>query len=224
MKSKHWKVSFNLPGSGFRANDLRATRFGGNEKFGSVELGLLMGHGSYGTSPDFNPYASGIGGPTYQTYLCSDNPSDANNPYYGPWVGLSECGFGGNLRWMGLGECYLFTDGFYPGGADNFESMYNNLVLPIPSSLHLLLGASTVFYTDDDFGKLWAERMFRRYLVVPRETVQTAWGHAEQVTCEGLTNNVTCRVVGWDNCFDDTLSDTNKGTSYNLQVWDTPIH
>ena len=57
-------------------------------------------------------------------------------------------------------------------------------------------------------------------------TVRTAWCDAERWVCLYLdhSKSIVCRVVGWDNCFDDTLADINKGTSGVLDVQDTPVH
>jgi T5SS/PEP-CTERM-associated repeat protein len=218
MTEGRWKLGFNCSGrSGFRANDMRAAKWGGNEMFGTVNLGLFLGHGLNGTSVDYNPDAGG----TYMTYLTSDNAADDNMPYTSPWVRLSECGFGGNLRWMGLAACRMLTDGpndpecQYDG--DNFLSMWDAGVLPIPDSLHLLCGMETDFVGNDFFGGLWAAYMVGASDRAP-ETIRKAWCDAEWTVCvmSGIDDTILCLVVGSDNCLDDTLADIDKGPSGTL--------
>ncbi len=214
MKKKAWKVGFNLTGSQFRDNDLRRASLGGNEKFATVNLGFFMTHGTYGTSPDYHADAS----QTLQTYTTSDNSADAS----APWIRMSEYGFGGSLRWMGLLTCNNLRD-------ENFFSMFDAGALPITTNLHLLCGTTTVSYVGDKSGQNWAVRMFRRGFLwqTPPETVKDAWFNGARETYEPATNiqnTVIFRVVGWDNCFNDTLQSYAGGTSDTLdwqdgQVW-----
>jgi hypothetical protein len=212
MTKKAWKVGFNLPGDQFRISDLRRSNLGGNEKFGTVNLGLFITHGSYGTSPDFHADVS----QTLQTYSTSDNSADAS----APWIRMSEYGFGGSLRRMGLLTCNNLRD-------ENFFSMLDAGVLPITTNLHLLCGTMTTAYVTDDFGQLWAAKMFRKFLIFPPDPVKNAWFNAARKAYEGATNishTVIFRVVGWDNCFNDTLQSYAGGTSGTLdwqdgQVW-----
>jgi hypothetical protein len=216
MQNHCWKVGFNenLPSGRFRNIDLIGASLGGNESFGNVNLGFFIGHGGYGTDVDYNPDAS----ESEETYLLSDSPVDAS----APWVRFSECGFGGNLRWMGLLSCNMLCD-------ENYNSMLDAGVLPIPSNLHLLCGSTTICFTTDDIGESWASRMFDRGFVfgsyTPAETVENAWfdGAHESYTRAGVASTVTFRVAGSDNCFTDTLQSYAGATSGNLTYDDDQV-
>jgi hypothetical protein len=213
MKNHGWKIGFNLPGNQLRKNDLRSASLGGNEKFGDVNLGLFIGHGTYGTSVDYNTDAS----ESLETYFPSDNPADAG----APWIRLSECGFGGNLRWVALLTCFTLRD-------DNYNSMLDAGVLPIPSNLHLLCGSSTICYTTENIGQLWASKMFPRGFLwlTGAETVENSWYDAGGDAYRGATNitsTVYFRVAGSDNCFGDTLQSYASGTSGNVIFHEQPV-
>lgn len=211
LESKGWKLGFNFSGSVFRINQLRSASLGGNELFGTVNLGLFMDHGGYGTSLDWHSWAS----QTYQTYFASDNSADAASP----WIAMSEFGFGGNLRWMAVLACNSLRD-------DNYNSMAGAGVLPIKSNLHLLCGTTTVSYMSDNIGELWATKMLGSFSHSP-ETVENAWydaGHDAYHYATNISNTVIFRVAGSDNCFSDTLKSYAGGTSGNItsttrQVW-----
>lgn len=172
MKGKGWwgANSFNLSGSTIHVNDLRRASLGGNEIFGNVNIGLFIDHGSYGTSQDVHSDANF----SLQTYLMSDNPSDAS----APWLRLSEFGMGGNLRWMAILACNTLRD-------QNYNSMLSQGALPIKNNLHLLCAAST-FSACGDVGGLWANNMTKSSFLGfgGPETVQQAW-------YVQATNNIT---------------------------------
>jgi hypothetical protein len=172
--------------------------------FSNVNPSFFIGHGTYGTDVDYHSDAS----QSEETYLLSDSPVDAS----APWVRLSECGFGGNLRWMGLLACDMLRD-------ENFFSMYDVGVLPIPSNLHLLCSSSTISFTTSNIGRLWASKMCNQ------EPVSTAWFNAAQEAYLGSTviDPVIFRVVGYDNCFSDTLQNYAAGTSGTLDWRDRQV-
>lgn len=213
MRGKGWwgPNSFNLSGSIIHVNDLRSASLGGNEIFGNVNVGLFIDHGNYGTSADMNPDANG----SLMTYMSSDNPSDRS----APWLRLSEFGFGGNLRFMGILACNPLCD-------PNYNSMLNAGSLPIKSNLHLLCGAST-FAACGDVGGLWAYNMTGGFLR-PAQTVMQAWFNAGQKQYILLTNwnygPIVFRVAGQDNCFSDTLKNYQGSTSGNIINQDHQVY
>lgn len=213
MTKKGWKLSFNK--SGVKGNltiaDLRKSSLGGNEIFGQVELGLFMDHGSYGTSLDYHTDAN----QSFQTYFASDNTADAS----APWIRMSEFGFGGSLRWMGFLACNNLRD-------QNYTSMLNQGALPISSNLHLLCGTSSLSYMSEDFAKLWAKFMQGGFLV-PKRTVPDAWFDAGTKAYEPATNitgNVTFRVAGHDNCFNDKLTSYAGSTSGTITYVEQQVY
>ena len=119
--------------------DLNGTPYGGRGILNEANLGLLCGHGVYGTSPDFTISASG----PLQTY--TPLYKTGNNFY--DWFRLSNGDFGGNfrdvngilhsgnMRWMCILTCNNLEE-------DAYWDMYDKEVLPITDDLHLLLGAN----------------------------------------------------------------------------------
>lgn len=203
MISKAWTVGFNFSGGLFRINNLRSASLGGTEMFGNVNLGLFMDHGSYGTSPDYHSDAS----ESLETYFASDNSADAS----APWIRMSEFGFGGSLRWVAVLACNCLID-------QNYDSMSDAGVLPIPSNLHLLCGTTTISYMTDMIGGIWAQKMVGGVFKSP-ETIENAWfdaGHDAYQYATNITNTVKFRVAGSDNCFSDTLKNYAGSTSGNI--------
>lgn len=212
MRKKGWDLNFNLSSSTLRQNNLRSASYGGNEIFGQVNLGLFIDHGSYGTSIDYNFNQA------KDTYLPGDNPSDTG----APWLGLSEFGLGGNLRWMAILACNALRD-------QNYTSMKNQGVFPLKNNTHLLCGASTIAAVGEQIGGLWAEKMTKNIFLGGPETVRQSWydaGHDQyQLAGTNMTGGaVIFRVAGWDNCLDDKLNNYAGSTSGTLtedhfQVW-----
>ena len=210
MRKKGWDLNFNLSSTTLRQNNLRSASYGGNEIFGQVNLGLFIDHGSYGTSIDYNFNQA------KDTYLPGDNSSDTG----APWLGLSEFGLGGNLRWMAILACNVLR-------GQNYSSMANAGVLPFKNNTHLLCGASTVAAVGEDIGQLWAENMTGSLFTAP-QTVSQAWNNAGRTQYSYATNLVggsaiVFRVAGSDNCFSDTLKNYAGSTSGNITFVDTQV-
>ncbi|MEI9960302.1 MAG: DUF6345 domain-containing protein [Limisphaerales bacterium] len=212
MAKGGWKQGFKKEGAdgSLRINDLRRASLGGNEIFGDVNIGFFIGHGSYGTSADNHSDASG----SRQTYFPSDNSADAG----APWLRLSELGLGGNLRWMAILACNTLRD-------QNYTSMKNAGVLPIPSNLHLLCGATTICGMNEVVGELWSTKMLGKFFT-PATTIEQAWYGAGQEAYKNATvfsSPVIFRVAGSGNCFSDTLQSYSEPdgdiTETQSQVW-----
>ena len=172
---------------------------------------MFIDHGSYGTTIDYNFNQA------KDTYLPGDNPSDTG----APWLGLSEFGLGGNLRWMAILACNILR-------GQNYSSMANAGVLPFKNNTHLLCGASTVAAVGEDIGRLWAENMTQSILLGGPETVQQAWYNAGRTQYQLAGTNMTgsavvFRVAGSDNCFSDTLKNYAGSTSGSLTFQDNQV-
>ena len=213
MRGKSWwgPNSFNFSGLNVHLNDIRSAALGGNEIFGNVNVGLLIDHGSFGTTVDNNHDANG----TLMTYFSTDNPADR----FAPWLRLSELGLGGNMRFMGILACNSLCD-------PNYSRMKNGGVLPIKSNLHLLCAAST-FAACGDVGGLWAYNMTGGFFR-PAQTVPTAWFNAGITQYKLLTNwnygTIVFRVAGQDNCFSDKLNNYQSSTSGNITHSDQQVY
>jgi len=145
MDAGGWKPGFKLGNDSLRASHLRKPSKGGSSKFNEVNIGLLVGHGIRGTSGDFTIAANG----PLQIYFPIWNTGQPNYD----WVRFSECSFGStNLRWMAIFACNILHD-------DNYQDMWDKLVLPINDDLHLLLSARTSVYMYPEFGRKWAQAM-----------------------------------------------------------------
>lgn len=212
MQKKAWKKGFIKGSTDFSVNDLRKGSLGGNDLFGSVNLGLFIDHGNYGTSIDWHSWAS----QSEQTYFASANPADAS----APWIALSEFGFGGgNLKWMAILACNCLHD-------DQYQSMINSGVFPLTSGNHLLCGMTTIGAIGEDLGEVWAKKMTGSFLSSP-ESVKDAWfdaGQAQYQYATNLTGPITFRVAGWDNCLDDTLKSFPDTTSDTMDYRDRQVY
>jgi len=218
LKAGGWKPGFLLGNNSVRAVDLRKESLGGSNIFNSVNLGVLLSHGFYGTDPDFTAPAQG----TFQTYM----PFLQNG--VNDWLRLSECSFGSaNLRWMAVFACNALR-------SQNYSSMYNGAVLPINPDLHLLCSASSTVYGAPELLQLWAQYMTKgRTLFGGVETVKDAWFLSAQDAYANPRYSVpsgavvTMRVSGWPNCMGDKLrlysapgtTDLSRITYQDLQVY-----
>lgn len=192
------------------------------EGFEPTESGSGGGVAAYGgaasqgtTAPTRPPSAPSDANQSFQTYFPSDNSADAS----APWIRMSELGFGGSLRWMGFLACNNLRD-------QNYTSMLNQGSLPIGNNLHLLCGTASISYMSENFGELWAKFMLGGLLVTQR-TIPNAWFDAGTKAYEAATNitgNVTFRVVGHNNCFNDKLSNYAGSTSGTISYVDQQVY
>jgi hypothetical protein len=209
MKARAWK-GFVFANNAVRAVDIRKQSLGGNNIFSSVNLGVLVSHGVYGTDLDFTSEAQG----TFQTYV----PFLHNG--VNDWLRLSECSFGSaNLRWMAVFACNALRD-------ENYSSMYTAEVLPINPDLHLLCSANSTVYGAPELLQLWAQYMTKgQTLFGGVETIKDAWFLASR---KAYSNNakglppgavITMKVSGWPNCFGDKLLQYSApGTTDRSQI------
>ncbi len=211
MTKNGWKLGFNKTGASLSHAELKKASLGGSNLFGGVNLGIFLSHGSYGTSLDYHSFAN----QSLQTYFVSDNPADSSNP----WIALSEFGFGGgNLRWMAVLACNSLRD-------EQYQSMHNQGVLPLENGNHLICGLATVGGVGEDIGELWAKKMLGG--LVAAEKVKDAWFSAGRKQYQGdtsLTNDITFRVFGWEDCMDDKLNSYSPTTSGDIVHEDSLVY
>lgn len=192
MSKAGWKVGFNKADNTLLGAELRRNDYGlnGSNLFNQVNFGLLMGHGTYGTSLDFSQAA----GQSFQTYIALGASSDAANP----WIRLSDFKFGGGqLRWVGAIVCNLLRDA-------NYQSILNKQRLPLEDDFHLLCGASTVMSVVPEFSDVLTRKLREGSTIADSWFYAGARAHA--LVTSGITNDVYFRVVGWTSCFSDSLT------------------
>ncbi len=198
-----WKKGLELGDDALEAKALRKAAKGGTSRFNEINIGLLVGHGIHGESPDLVATNTG----TFQTYFPIYKVGATNYD----WVRLSECSFGSaKLRWMAIYSCNMLHEVSY-------NSMYAGGVLPINKDLHFLLGAKTSVQMHPSFGQKWASFMLGRE-AGGALSVREAWNEAG-VLIHGLvtpTHSVNFRVVGWPECFGDTLTNYTQPDGDNV--------
>lgn len=187
FRPKFYRGNFDLT-----ASHLRSPQYGGSGIFNDVNIGLLIGHGVYGITPDWTISGSGPLQSYYPVW-------SGGNGY--DWVRLSEFGFGGpNLRWMAMLSCNNLQD-------DVYLDCYDKEALPIGDDFHLLCGSKTPVFIVSDFGIRYSFALTGRDpSVTPRLTIKEAWFFAGSQTQFRQPNNtqrtVVFRVIGWPNNLD----------------------
>ncbi len=211
MTKNSWKLGFNKSGTNLSVVELKKSSLGGGDLFGTVNLGLFIDHGNYGTSLDYHSFAS----QSKQTYFTSDNPADSSSP----WIALGEFGFGGgNLRWMGILACNSLEDGAY-------QSMLNKGVLPLQNGNHIICGLTTVGAIGEDIAETWAKKMIGG-LTSPLK-VKDAWfaaGRKQYEIATNLTGTISFRAFGWEDCIDDRLDNYSPTTSGDIVHEDSIVY
>jgi hypothetical protein len=112
--------------------------------------------------------------------------------------------------------------------------MNNAGVLPIPSSLHLLCGCSSLAVLTEDLGERWANSMCgtKGFIGINRQaplSVQDSWFRAGSQSYAHLGPEfsgmqIYFRVAGWSSAMNDTLANANDPTSGNITYFDTLVH
>jgi hypothetical protein len=209
MKKGNWSQGFAKTDDKFSINDLR----GSGTIYNGVKLGLILLHGTYGTTADFNANQ------VKQMYF----PITAGHG--ATYLRMSEMNFGSSatngLKWMAIAACnsLFHTD---------WTSMQNGGIKPYNSNLHALLGTDTVVYTDDHIMQLWAQYMTKgKGTNTSPMTIKTAWITAAQdayaQTGFPYANTMKFAVANDTSCTSDTLN-TNSApggtwTYTSQQVW-----
>ena len=209
MKRNNWSKKFSRSDDLLSINDLRGS---GANIFNNVQLGLLMLHGTYGTTPDYT-----ISG-AKQMYFPITSGGSAQ------YLRMSEMNLGSaatnGLKWMAIDACNSM---YQPNWAD----MLNHGVHPNNSDLHLLLGTDSVSYTDPTRQKYWARYMTSGKIVLSPMTIEDAWFQAARdafaATGYNYTNAIYFAVGGDAACTGDMLQTNSPptGSPYyaSVQVW-----
>ena len=201
MTDKRWKAGFHKFDNNLQAQELKRADLGigGGNLFNSVNLGLFMSHGNFGSTLDFSPPA----GQTKQTYFAVGGTNPPNS-----WIRLSEFRFGSNLRWMALLACNSLEEAAY-------QTMFNKQVLPLDPNqpfppAHLILGCRTYSAVSKSFGAIWARKMHGNAFS-GAQTIAEAWFNTGKDVYKGqsatgiYTNTLFFKAVGWDTTLSDRL-------------------
>ena len=209
MKKGNWSQGFARVDDKFTINDLRAS---GSNIFNTVKLGLLMLHGTYGTTLDFNANQ------TKQIYF----PITAGHS--AALLRANEMSLGNaatnGLQWMGILACNSMQH-------SSWSTMQTGGAVPYNGSLHLLLGSDSVIWTGDHVASYWAKYMTVGKTNNAPMTVETAWftGIHDAYAESGFnyTNAMKLASSGDSACRTDTLSTSSSpgGSSFynSQQVW-----
>jgi hypothetical protein len=201
MKHGGWNPTFDKIDDAQTISDLR----GSGTSFNTVNFGMLMTHGTYGTTPDYTPPANGC----MQMYFPITAGGSAQ------YLRMSEMNFGSSgtngLKWMTLWACFSLQTA-------NWQNMQTAGVQPYNSNLHLLLGADTLIYTDSHLLGYWAKFMTVGQTANSPMTIRAAWYTAARKAYagEGYSAPIIMAVAGDDACQNDSLQNNTSpsGTPY----------
>jgi hypothetical protein len=211
MKKGNWSQGFAKVDDQFAIADLK----GAGTMYNTVKLGLLMGHGTYGTAQDFTA------GGCEQMYF----PITAGHS--AQYLRLSEMNLGNSvtngLSWMAIAACNSLRQ-------SQWVNMQNSGVHPYNSGLHLLLGTDSVVYTDDHIMQKWAQYMTKGKGTNAPMTIGDAWINAAKDAYAATKFNyvITMKfaVAGDSACLNDKMSSTSTpGGSWSYtstQVYPQP--
>jgi hypothetical protein len=208
MKKGNWSRGFNKYDDALKISDLRAS---GANIFNQVKLGLLMLHGSYGTTADFTANQC------QQIYFPITSGSSAE------YLRMSQMNLGSadanGLKWMAIAACNSLR-------GDNWQSMQNAGIVPFNGNLHLLLGTDSVVWTSPHVTSYWAKYMLKGANGPPMGILDAWYQGPHDAYAEthfNYTNTMIFSASGDSACQDDKLQTYSDpgGTSFynNLQVW-----
>ncbi|MCU0772044.1 MAG: DUF6345 domain-containing protein [Verrucomicrobia bacterium] len=190
MKNGAWRPGFVKTDTQLKPSDIKSSE----TIFNQVSLGLLMVHGTYGTSPDYT--ANGC----LQMYFPIQTMGTS-----GEYVRMSEMEFGNagtnGLKWMALFCCNSLKE-------SNWNNMQSAGITPFNSNLHLLLGTDSIIATEDWISGLWARAMLGLSYPSPQR-IRQAWYDSAQTAYAVRSFGQTFKfaVAGWQNCWNDKLND-----------------
>jgi hypothetical protein len=211
MKHYGWQCNINVSDNNFTVGTLT----GGGTAFNQVNLGLMMTHGMYGTTADF------------EAGLCKQMYFPISQS--GTYLRMSSMNLGGSgtsgLEWFAIFAC----NSLYQA---NWSSMQSHGIKPYNSNLHLLLGADTESYTTTTVMQLWGQYMnFSRGAYFKPLTIQNAWYDAatDAYLDDSFTNSsIIFAVAGDTACLGDYVfpgSNSSPGGSWTYTsqtVWTHP--
>ena len=198
MTTYGWNNSLYKADGQLNINDLR----GSGTPFNNVNMGVFMGHGTYGNTLD------------YRAGLCKQMYFVVTSGGSGQYLRFSEMNLGGSgtngLKWMILDPC----NSLYHA---NWSSMQSRGIYPYNSNLHLILGANSETWTEP---RKW--RNFANYmnygtsilaghynpLTIRNAYYQGNYDAFHNVSLPAGTTTILA-VAGDSTCMDDTLQSTN---------------
>ncbi len=211
MQLGQFKPQFILADGYWSANDIKSFALGGNSIFSACNFGLLSTHGCYGTYPEID----GI----YYTYLALYDMTNG-----AAYVRLSDMTFGSfppnGMKWMTIDSCSMLN-------ASSVTSMANNSKLPMNGNLHLLLGFNSLSYSSPWWGLLYSSNLVMG-VNIPDAFVASctaAYKRAYQANAAGMTNAITCRIMGDQTCVGDSLylfNDPDPNSPF--EIIDRPVN
>jgi hypothetical protein len=191
-----WKTNFVKADDQLKLSDMQ----GSGTPFNQANLGVLLTHGTYGTTADY--FANGAD----QMYFPITSRTSAQ------WLRMSDMNLGGagtnGLKWMALIGCrsLYHTD---------WNNMQFNGVYPYNSNLHLLLGADTDSATSATLLQRWARYMnFGTSTNYSPLTIRAAWYQAATDAYKGVHfpsgTTIIFAVAGDTACVDDSLQNYSQ--------------
>jgi hypothetical protein len=192
--AKYWglNTTLNKIDDQLSINNLR----GSGTPFNSVNLGVLLLHGTYGTGIDYN--ANGC----KQMYFPIGSGGGAT------YLRMSEMNLGGagtnGLKWVAIMACFSLYH-------TDWQNMQSAGVKPYNNNLHLLLGCDTTEYADPNILAYWARYMaFGQSTNYNPMTIRSAWYQAAHYAYQlsGVhyaISPLTFAVAGDSACHDDML-------------------
>ena len=204
-----WKGSFYKYDNKLSINDL----IGSGTPFNNVSVGVLLLHGNYGTTQD------------YQASLCKQMYYAVTSGGSLNYLRMSQMNLGGSdptngLKWFMLDCC----DSLYHA---NWNSMISAGQKPYNSNLHLLLGADSPITTSQKVLKYWAQYINFGVTNMSPLTVHDAYYLAGRNALQGKHYNESqvYAIAGDSACFNDYVqqgyNSAPQGTwTYeSQQVW-----
>jgi hypothetical protein len=195
MQHWGWTKGFVKADDQLKLSDMQ----GSGTPFNQVNLGVFLGHGTYGTTSD--QYANACN----QMYFPVTAGTGAQ------WLRMSDMNLGGagtnGLKWMALKTCVSL----YPS---DWQSMQYYGIHPYNNNLHLLLGSATDSATSSTLLSLWAKYMnFGTSTNYSPLTVRAAWYQAAKDAYRGVQfpsgTVMKFGVAGDSACLDDLLQTNN---------------
>jgi hypothetical protein len=187
---------------------------GASNVFNGVNLGLLMLHGTYGTTPDYNGNANGTLG-IYFPFMNNGSPQFVR---FSAMTSFGGTGTNG-LKWIAVNACSSLRQ-------SQWTTMVNNNIAPLNNNLHMILGSATITYSNTKLPQFWAEDMLGSGSVGPLD-IRTAWYQAgtDSFGAAKPPQAITFAAAGFNSCRTETLNSTNTpsgGMFYDSSTVYTP--
>ena len=204
-----WKHTIVKTDNQFSVGDLT----GSGTAFNNVSMGVLMTHGAYGNTQDYNAglvktmYFPITSGGSIQYLHMTDMNLGGSDPTNG-------------LKWF----VFMACDSLHQA---NWNSMKNGGHVPYNNNMHMILGANSVISTSSTILQNWAQYMNFGYTNNSPMTIHDAWYLAAHNAYHGrtYTNTMVMAIAADTACTGDYIeqgfNSAPQGTwSYeSQQVW-----